>query len=102
MLVLSRRVHERILIPVIHASIEVVGIQGGTVRLGFDAPAEVKVLREEVLLAEPADRPSYQRSPVVWRRLAPPPCRYGPGSDDAASSAPGQATGERSRCPLSH
>jgi len=49
MLVLSRRLNERIVLPGIQTAIQVVGIQGGTVRLGIDAPAEVKVFREEVL-----------------------------------------------------
>jgi carbon storage regulator len=49
MLVLARRLNERILIPAIGASVQVVGIQGGIVRLGIEAPAEIKVFREEVV-----------------------------------------------------
>ena len=47
MLVLARRLNERIVIPSIQAAIQVVGIQGGIVRLGFEAPTDVKVFREE-------------------------------------------------------
>src|SRR5271156_1857344 len=52
MLVLARRLNERIVIPSIQTSVQVVGIQGGIVRLGFDAPADVKVFREEVIRKE--------------------------------------------------
>jgi carbon storage regulator CsrA len=48
MLVLARRLHERILIPVIDTSIEVLSTRAGTVRLGIDAPLTVRVLREEL------------------------------------------------------
>jgi carbon storage regulator CsrA len=46
MLVLSARINEKILLPDLHASIEVVAIQSNTVRLGVTAPDEVRVLRE--------------------------------------------------------
>jgi carbon storage regulator CsrA len=46
MLVLSSRVHEKIILPESHTSIEVVAIQGNSVRLGIQAPEEVRVLRE--------------------------------------------------------
>jgi carbon storage regulator len=49
MLVLARRLNERIVMPCVQATIQVVGIQGGIVRLGIEAPADVKVFREEVL-----------------------------------------------------
>jgi carbon storage regulator CsrA len=48
MLVLSRRSHEKILFPCINATIQVVSIKAGVVRLGIEAPPAVKVLREEV------------------------------------------------------
>lgn len=48
MLVLSRRVHEKLVLPDLNATIEVVDIRGQTVRLRFDAPEELRVLREEV------------------------------------------------------
>ncbi len=48
MLVLSRRLNEKLLVPNLHLSIQVVAIKSGMVRLGIDAPPEVRVLREEV------------------------------------------------------
>jgi two-component system, OmpR family, response regulator len=54
MLVLSRRLHEKILIPEIHTTIEVVSVKSGVVRLGIEAPLEVKILREE-LRARPVE-----------------------------------------------
>ena len=48
MLVLSRKLNEKILLPGIDATIEVVGVRGNTVRLGVQAPADVIVLREEL------------------------------------------------------
>ena len=41
MLVLSRKVNEKIVIPSINTSIEVVEVKGGRVRLGIDAPRNV-------------------------------------------------------------
>jgi carbon storage regulator CsrA len=48
MLVLSRKVNEKLLFPGINASIEVVSVRGGLVRLGIEAPPGVAVLREEL------------------------------------------------------
>ncbi len=48
MLVLSRRVGERIVVPDVDVVFTVVSVQGGQVRLGVSAPAEVAVYREEV------------------------------------------------------
>lgn len=53
MLVLSRRLNQKILLPSINASVEVVAIKGNVVRLGVVAPPNVCVLREEL-----ADDPS--------------------------------------------
>jgi carbon storage regulator CsrA len=49
MLVLTRRENERVVLPTINTSIQVVRIAGSTVRLGIDAPANVPVFREELL-----------------------------------------------------
>ncbi len=73
MLVLARRLNERIMIPRIQAAIQVVGIQGGIVRLGIEAPADVKVFREEVVQKEPVDVASGDFSTGtddLYRRLA--------------------------------
>ena len=41
MLVLSRRLNERILLPTVPAAVQVVSIKPGVVRLGIEAPAQV-------------------------------------------------------------
>jgi carbon storage regulator CsrA len=61
MLVLSRKLNEKILFPGIGASVEVVAIRGNVVRLGIQAPHDVAILREEI-----KDRPS-------WRATGPAP-----------------------------
>jgi carbon storage regulator len=48
MLVLSRRINEKLLIPCIETAVQVLSIQGGQVRLGVEAPPEVAVFREEI------------------------------------------------------
>ena len=48
MLVLSRRLHEKVLFPSINTAIEVVSIKGRSVRLGIEAPPEVTILRAEL------------------------------------------------------
>jgi carbon storage regulator len=48
MLILSRRLGEKIVVPECGLSVAVVGIQGNRVRLGISAPPEVAVLREEI------------------------------------------------------
>lgn len=52
MLVLSRKVGERILIGD-NVSVTVVRITGGAVRIGVEAPPELAVIRQE--LQQPAD-----------------------------------------------
>jgi carbon storage regulator len=52
MLVLSRRLGESIMLPSLGVSVRVVALKGGAVRLGIEAPPEVKVVREE-LFARP-------------------------------------------------
>jgi carbon storage regulator CsrA len=48
MLVLSRRLNEKLLFPGLRTSIQVLCIKAGLVRLGIDAPDSVHVLRGEV------------------------------------------------------
>jgi carbon storage regulator len=65
MLVLSRKVGEQIIVPGLGLTITVVRVQGGLVRLGFDAPADVAVWRAELDGAtsrlEKAHRPTQPR-----------------------------------------
>jgi carbon storage regulator CsrA len=55
MLVLSRRLNEKVLFPTIAGSVQILAIKPGAVRLGIEAPPHVTVLREE--LAPPAVSP---------------------------------------------
>ncbi len=48
MLVLSRRLNEKIVFPGIHATVQVVGLRAGVVRLGVEAPPSITVLRQEL------------------------------------------------------
>jgi carbon storage regulator len=59
MLVLSRKLNETIVIGN-NIRIRVVGISGSQVRLGIEAPDEIKVMREELLSRrdEPLECPS--------------------------------------------
>ena len=63
MLVLSRRMNERIVIGA-NIVIEVVEIRGDKVRLGIEAPKCVAVHREEVALAIAAGEPPPPRLEV--------------------------------------
>jgi len=49
MLVLARRLNERIVLPGLGITVQVVGIKGNVVRLGIVAPPGVTVLREELV-----------------------------------------------------
>jgi carbon storage regulator len=66
MLVLSRRLNEKLLIPCIGTAVQVLSIQGGQVRLGVDAPPEVAVFREEIYQGDP------ERDAAAPRGLAVP------------------------------
>jgi carbon storage regulator CsrA len=48
MLVLSRRLNEKVLFPGIDTAVQIVAIKAGVVRLGIAAPPDVTVLREEL------------------------------------------------------
>jgi carbon storage regulator len=50
MLVLSRKVGERIVVPNSNLVVTVLSVKGHQVRLGVSAPADVAVYREEVWL----------------------------------------------------
>ena len=72
MLVLSRRLNEKLLIPCIRSSIQVLSIQGGQVRLGVEAPPEVAVFREEIYKSDLQDEESTgDERPAVARGRVP-------------------------------
>lgn len=48
MLVLSRKENQRIVFPHLGITCEILKVAGNTVRVGIDAPADVRVLREEI------------------------------------------------------
>ena len=48
MLVLSRKLGERILVPHCGVEITIIAIEGNAVRLGISAPEDMAVYREEV------------------------------------------------------
>ena len=54
MLILTRRKDQKVLFPNLGITVEVIDISGRQVRLGIDAPQEVRVLRDELMsIAEP-------------------------------------------------
>ena len=53
MLVLTRRVNEKVVLPSLGVTVLVLSASRGAVRLGIEAPAEVKVFREELLPKPP-------------------------------------------------
>lgn len=54
MLVLSRKVGERIVLPHVGIVLTVLEVRGGQIRLGVSAPPEVAVFREELWLSRRA------------------------------------------------
>jgi len=62
MLVISRKPHEKIVIPAIRACIHVAAVQPGVVRVAINAPPEVAILRGEL-----ADRAA------EWGQAVKPP-----------------------------
>jgi carbon storage regulator CsrA len=53
MLVLSRRVNQKILFPSISTSLQIVSVKSGTARLAIDSPRHVPVFRGELLDQQP-------------------------------------------------
>lgn len=62
MLVLSRKLHEKIVFPGLGITVHVVAVKPGVVRLGIEAPLDVAVLRSELQERDAAMRP--QRHPA--------------------------------------
>lgn len=67
-LILTRRPHEKIVLPGLGVTIQVAAIQGGTVRIGIEAPPDVRVMREELLNQSKAPA---EASPNADRQLCP-------------------------------
>jgi carbon storage regulator CsrA len=65
MLVLSRRRDEKIVLPGLGVTIQVLDIRRGAVRLGIAAPPEVTVLRQEVVGKPRPDRSSREPGPFT-------------------------------------
>ncbi len=63
MLVLSRRLNEKVVLPEIEVAIQVLGARAGQVRLGIKAPPRVAVVREELLDQSQAPAPSPPAEP---------------------------------------
>ncbi len=71
MLVLSRKVNEKIIIGD-SIVLTVVAINGGAVRVGIEAPREISVLREELLPeGDETARPRHESSPPGRINAAP-------------------------------
>ena len=49
MLVLSRRVGERIVVPGLDVELTIISVEGGRVRLGIAAPHQISIRRQEQL-----------------------------------------------------
>lgn len=64
MLILTRRLGERLLIGE-NVTITVLGVRGGQVRLGIEAPASVTVLREEL---KPQSEPEPADDRIIERK----------------------------------
>jgi carbon storage regulator CsrA len=64
MLVLSRRLSQKIVFPAIQTTVQVVAVKPGVVRLGIDAPENIGVYREELL-----ERNDVQLQPAAADKL---------------------------------
>ncbi len=78
MLVLSRKPDESLVIDG-GIRVTVLGVRGGQIRLGIEAPKDVRVFREELLAADPALRVADRRVAGIGTKASPtrslPPAR---------------------------
>jgi carbon storage regulator CsrA len=56
MLVLSRRENQKILFPNLGITVEIVGMRGRNIRVGIDAPPEIRIVRAELAEQDEADK----------------------------------------------
>jgi len=61
MLVLSRKEDQKVLIPALDISIKVIRCKGSSVTLGFDAPPEIRIARDEIESGVPVDDPAFAK-----------------------------------------
>ena len=54
MLVLSRRVDQKVTFPGLGITVQILGVKGSNVKVGVDAPMELRVIREELADQQPA------------------------------------------------
>ena len=65
MLVLSRRLNEKIVLPDLNITVKVVSLERGRVRIGIEAPADVAVMRQELLDDSQAAPSRFFRQPCT-------------------------------------
>ena len=53
MLVLSRRVDQKVSFPGLGITVQILGVKGNNVKVGVDAPLEIRVIRDELAEQEP-------------------------------------------------
>ncbi|HEV3299502.1 MAG TPA: response regulator, partial [Planctomycetaceae bacterium] len=63
-LVLTRRENERILLPDVGVTVELMSVTGNRARLGISAPDNIRILREEVAASQDALKHALSRGPV--------------------------------------
>jgi len=63
-LVLTRRENEKILLPDVGVTVELMAVTGNRARLGISAPANIRILREEVAASQEALKQAMDRGPV--------------------------------------
>jgi carbon storage regulator CsrA len=64
MLVLTRRENEKILLPDVGVTVELMSVSGNRARLGISAPDSIRILREEVALGQSALQQAIARGPI--------------------------------------
>lgn len=60
MLILSRKQDQHVSFPDLGITVKILGVKGSTVRLGFDAPVEFKIVRSELPEAKTQDSQAHQ------------------------------------------
>jgi len=71
MLILTRKIGETIRIGD-NITVKVLALRGGQISLGFTAPSDVRIFREEVLLGTAAAPATSEPSPPAQQRSTPP------------------------------